>query len=84
MADADAPLTPMDLARYYMARLAMRVDADHFQELCRTAAYAIDPARTAYDLAVRCGVTDLPTPEDIWQAGKLPLAPGQRRASGPV
>ena len=79
MADADALLTPMDLARYYMGRMAMRVDVDHFQELCRTAAYAIDPARTAYDLAVHYGVTNLPTPEDIWQAGKLPPATGQHR-----
>jgi hypothetical protein len=43
--------------------MAMRVDAEHFQELCRTVAYAIDPAH---------GVTDLPTPEEIWRAGTLP------------
>ena len=69
---AAPPLTPMDLGRYYMRRLALRVDSDHFQELCRTVAYAIDPAHTAYHFAVQYGVPDLPTPEDIWQAGKLP------------
>jgi hypothetical protein len=62
----------MDLARYYMGRMAMRVDADHFQELCRTVAYAIDPARTAYDFAVQFGVTDLPRPDEIWRSGRLP------------
>jgi hypothetical protein len=62
----------MDLGRHYMRRLALRVDSDHFQELCRTVAYAIDPAHTAYRLAVHYGVSDLPTPEEIWQAGKLP------------
>lgn len=72
MTDCSPSLTPMDLARYYMGRMAMRVEADHFQELCRTAAYAIDPARVAYDFAVQYGVTNLPTPEEIWQAGKLP------------
>lgn len=65
-------LTPMDLGRYYMERLARHVDADHFQELCRTVAYAIDPAHTAYDLARQFGATNLPTPEDILRAGKLP------------
>jgi len=55
-----------------MRRMAMRVDAEHFQELCRTVAYAIDPAHTAYNLAVHYGVTDLPTPEDLWRAGTLP------------
>lgn len=62
----------MDLGRFYMRRMAMRVETEHFQELCRTVAYAIDPAQTAYDLAVRYGVTDLPTPEDIWRVGMLP------------
>ena len=59
----------MDLGRYYMRRMAMRVDTEHFQELCRTVAYAIDPAHTAYNFAVHYGVTDLPTPEEIWRAG---------------
>ena len=72
MTDPETFLTPMDLARYYMARMAMRVDDDHFQELCRTVAYAINPAHTAYDFAVQYGVTNLPTPEDIWQEGRLP------------
>jgi hypothetical protein len=79
MTEPGMTLTPMDLARYYMARMALRVDADHFQELCRTAAYAIDPAHTAYDFAVQYGITDLPTPEEIWQVGTLPPARGQRR-----
>lgn len=65
-------LTRMDVGRYYMRRMAMRVDAEHFQELCRTVAYAIDPAQTAYSLAVHYGVTDLPTPEEIWCTGTLP------------
>jgi len=65
-------LTPMDLARYYMERMAMRVDADHFQELCRTVAYAIDPAHTAYQFAVQYGVANLPTPEEIRCTGRLP------------
>lgn len=73
MADLPAALTPMDLGRYYMRRVALRVDADHYQELCRTVAYAIDPAHTAYHLAVTYGITDLPTPADIWQAGRLPV-----------
>jgi hypothetical protein len=67
-----AALTPMDLARYYMERMAMRVETDHFQELCRTVAYAIDPAQTAYRFAVQFGVTNVPTPEEIFHAGKLP------------
>jgi hypothetical protein len=62
----------MDLARYYMERLALRVDSDHFQELCRTVAYAIDPAQTAYDMVVRFGITNIPTPAAIRCAGKLP------------
>ena len=66
------PLTSMDLARYYMGRMAMRVDADHFQELCRTVAYAIDPAHTAYNFAVQFGITDLPTPDEIFRLGHLP------------
>ena len=65
-------LTPMDLGRYYMRRLAMRVETEHFQELCRTVAYAIDPAQTAYRFALDYGITNLPTPEDIWAAGVLP------------
>lgn len=72
MAAQSSALTPMDLGRYYMRRMAMRVDADHFQELCRTVAYAIDPAHTAYNFAVHYGITDLPTPEEIWRAGMLP------------
>ena len=72
MAEPQAALTPMDLGRYYMRRMAMRVEAEHFQELCRTVAYAIDPAQTAYRFAVDYGVTDLPTPEEIWRAGTLP------------
>ena len=72
MAEQQSILTSMDLGRYYMRRMAMRVDADHFQEICRTVAYAIDPAHTAYNFAVRYGVTGLPTPEDLWRAGILP------------
>jgi len=72
MAEQQLTLTPMDLGRYYMCRMAMRVDADHFQELCRTVAYAIDPAQTAYNFAIHYGVTGLPTPEELWRAGTLP------------
>jgi hypothetical protein len=72
MAAPQPELTPMDLGRYYMRRMAMRVDTEHFQELCRTVAYAIDPAHTAYNLAVHYGVTDLPTPAEIWRTGTLP------------
>lgn len=72
MEERQSPLTPMDLARYYMGRLALRVDTDHFQELCRTVAYAIDPAHTAYHFALQCGVTNLSTPEEILQTGRLP------------
>jgi hypothetical protein len=72
MEEPAATLTPMDLARYYMERMAMRVDTDHFQELCRTVAYAIDPAQTAYSFAVQYGVTNVSTPEEILRAGKLP------------
>jgi hypothetical protein len=72
MAAQQPGLTPMDLGRYYMRRMAMRVDAEHFQELCRTVAYAIDPAQTAYNLAVHYGVIDLPTPEELWHVGTLP------------
>ena len=62
----------MDLGRYYMRRMAMRVDAEYFQELCRTVAYAIDPAQTAYNFAVHYGITNLLTPEEIWRVGILP------------
>jgi hypothetical protein len=62
----------MDLARYYMERMAMRVDTDHFQELCRTVAYAIDPAHTAHQFAIQYGVANLPTPEEIRRTGRLP------------
>ena len=72
MAAQQPALTAMDLGRYYMRRMAMRVDAEHFQELCRTVAYAIDPAHTAYNFAVHYGVIDLPTPEELWHAGMLP------------
>jgi hypothetical protein len=72
MEQASSPLTPMDLARYYMERLALRVDTDHFQELCRTVAYAIDPAQTAYHFALQFGITNVPTPAEIFSAGKLP------------
>ena len=72
MAAQQPGLTPMDLARYYMRRMAMRVDAEHFQELCRTVAYAIDPAQTAYHLAVQYGVIALPTPDEVWRVGTLP------------
>ncbi len=73
MPDQDASCTPMDLGRYYMSRIALLVDADHFQELCRNVAYAIDPAQTAYRYAQQYGVPDLPTPEAIVQAGQLPV-----------
>ncbi len=76
MADSPTPptasLTPMDVARYYMNRLAMRVDAEHYQELCRTVAYAIDPAHTAYTIVQDYGLTDLIPPTAIFQAGTLP------------
>ena len=72
MEEVQPTLTPMDLARYYMGRMALRVDTDHFQELCRTVAYAIDPAHTAYHFAVEFGITDLPTPQEILRAGRLP------------
>jgi hypothetical protein len=75
MTEAQPTLTAMDLARYYMGRMALRVDADHFQELCRTVAYAINPAHTAYRFAVQFGVTDLPTPEEIHRTGRLPSHP---------
>ena len=69
---ADATLTPMDIARYYMNRLARRVDEEHYQELCRTVAYAIDPATTAYRIVFAYGLTDLACPEDILASGTLP------------
>jgi hypothetical protein len=72
MSAAPSSLTPMDLGRYYMRRIALCVEADHFQELCRTVAYAIDPASTAYEFAKAYGVSNLPTPEEIWQTGYLP------------
>lgn len=72
MEAAKPTLTSMDLARYYMRRMAMRVEPEHFEELCRNAAYAIDPADTAYRYAVQFGVTDLPTPDEIWRRGRLP------------
>ena len=62
----------MDVGRYYMGRMAMRVETEHYEELCRTVAYAIDPAHTAYNFAVQYGITDLPTPEDIFRTGRLP------------
>ena len=65
-------LTPMALARYYMSRMAKHVEDEHFQELCRTVAYAIHPAQTAYQIALQFGVTDLPTPEDVFRKGTLP------------
>jgi hypothetical protein len=72
MDDSLATLTPMDVARYYMSRLAMRVDSEHYQELCRTVAYAIDPADTAYEMVRDYGLTELPSPEAIFRAGVLP------------
>jgi hypothetical protein len=75
MEETPPTLTPMDVARYYMGRMALRVNADHFQELCRTVAYAIHPAHTAYRFAVQFGVTDLPTPEEILRTGRLPSHP---------
>jgi hypothetical protein len=75
MADSPATLTLMDVARYYMSRLAMRVDSEHYQELCRTVAYATNPARTAYDIVRHYGLTDLAAPEEIFRAGVLPSRP---------
>lgn len=72
MSTASSLPTPMDLGRYYMRRIALRVEADHFQELCRTVAYAIDPAGTAYQFAKAYGIHNLPTPEEIWRTGSLP------------
>ena len=72
MGKPPTPLTPMDVARYYMNRLAIRVDAEHYQELCRTVAYAIEPAHTAYAIVQDYGLTDLLPPEAIFQAGTLP------------
>lgn len=68
----DTTLTPMEIARYYMGRLARRVDAEHFQELCRTVAYAIDPAATAYHMVRDHGLTDLACPQAILASGRLP------------
>jgi|GEM_PF-2245377 len=75
MATPSTALTPMDLGRYYMRRVALYVEADHFQELCRTVAYAIDPAQTAYMIAQQYAITNLPTPADLWCQGSLPAAP---------
>lgn len=72
MDDQTSMLTPMALARYYMSRIARHVDDEHFQELCRTVAYAIHPAHTAYQIAMQFGVTDLPTPEETLRKGMLP------------
>jgi hypothetical protein len=72
MATPPSPLTPMDLARYYMSRIAMRVDEEHFQELCRTVAYALDPAETAYRMVLEHGMTHLLPPAEIMRAGELP------------
>lgn len=72
MDNQTAPLTPMALARYYMSRMARHVEDEHFQELCRTVAYAIHPAHTAYQIALQFGVTDLPTPEEVLRKGILP------------
>lgn len=80
MDNAPATLTPMDVARYYMSRLAMRVDSEHYQELCRTVAYAIDPAHTAYDMVRDYGLTDLASPEAIFRAGVLPRRPIPRHS----
>ncbi|MCZ6872523.1 MAG: hypothetical protein O7G88_03175 [bacterium] len=72
MEDKTSVVTPMAVARYYMRRMAMQVDNEHFQELCRTVAYAIYPAEVAYQIAVQFGVTDLPTPEEVFRVGALP------------
>ena len=72
MEEPPAGPTPMDVGRYYMGRMAMRVETEHYEELCRTVAYAIDPAHTAYNFAVQYGITNLPTPEDIFRTGRLP------------
>jgi hypothetical protein len=80
MDDSPAILTPMDVARYYMSRLAMRVDSEHYQELCRTVAYAIDPAHTAYEIIQDYGLTDLASPEAIFRAGVLPSRPAPRHS----
>ena len=65
-------LTSMDVARYYMGRLALRVDDAHFEELCRIVAYASDPAHTAYRFAHDYGLANLASPEEIFRAGCLP------------
>ena len=65
-------LTPMALARYYMRRMARHVEDEHFQELCRTVAYAIHPDETAYQIAVQFGVNDLPTPQEVLRMGVIP------------
>ncbi|MGQ4809574.1 hypothetical protein NKDENANG_02995 [Candidatus Entotheonellaceae bacterium PAL068K] len=75
MDEQPAALTPMDVVRYYMGRMAMCVEAEHYQELCRTVAYAIEPMHTAYNFAVQYGISDLPMPEDIFRTGRLPSHP---------
>lgn len=72
MENRSSTLTPMALARYYMSRIARYVEDEQFQALCRTVAYAIHPAHTAYQIALRYGVTDLPTPEEIFGQGEMP------------
>lgn len=72
MDDQTAALTPMALARYYMSRVARHVEDEHFQELCRTVAYAIHPAQTAYQIALQFGVAGLPSPEEVFRQGVLP------------
>ena len=76
MAENPPTLTPMVLAQYYLGRMAMRVDEEHFQELCRTVAYAIDPVHTAYHFALEYGLTDLWSPDEILHAGRLPRHQG--------
>lgn len=72
MDNQTSTLTPMAVARYYMSRIARHVEDEHFQELCRTVAYAIHPAHTAYQIALQFGVADLPTPEEVSRQGVLP------------
>lgn len=73
MPTTPSSLTSMDVGRYYLRRLALCVEAEHFQELCRTVAYASDPAHTAYHLAMHYGVgAELLTPDEIRRLGTLP------------
>jgi hypothetical protein len=76
MTERSSALTPMEVARYYMGRIALRVDDEHFQELCRTVAYAIDPAQAAYRCAQDYGLSDLASPEEIFRLGSLPSHQG--------